>query len=86
MIIKNTLGQGISLELIVVARDHNMNKTDGETRHKVCNMTTHPQWNKTIKLDFDFAILNLCDPLMFDKGNFLSQFSFDHGGSCQSRK
>ena len=46
-------------------------------------MTTHPQWqwNRTKplhlkmlpgNLDFDFAILNLCDPMMFDKGQFSS--------------
>ena len=45
-----------------------MNKTDGETRHNVCNMTVHPEFNKTILFDYDFGILNLCDPLMFDKG------------------
>ena len=79
-LILKTLGRGVSLELIVVAREHNLNKTDGETRHKVCNMTMHPQWNKTIMYDFDFAILNLCEPMMFDKGQFLSQFSFDFSG------
>ena len=31
-------------------------------------MTAHPEWNKKILLDYDFAIVNLCDPLMFDKG------------------
>ena len=31
-------------------------------------MTVHPEFNKTILFDYDFGILNLCDPLMFDKG------------------
>ena len=52
--------------MIAVAREHNLNKSDGETRHKICKMTTHPQWNRKI-LDNDFGILSLCDPIMFDK-------------------
>ena len=88
----NILEHGGSAEVKVVARQTNLNKTDGATGHKVCNMTTHPQWNATYPLhrfhidtlpgnmDYDFAILNLCDPMMFDKGQFLSQFSFDFSG------
>ena len=78
------LEHGGSAELQVVARAHVLNKTDGKTLHKVCNLTTHPQWNATYPLhkfniyvlpsnmDFDFAIVNLCEPLMYDKGQFLS--------------
>ena len=77
----------------VVARQNNLNKTDGATGHKVCNMTTHPQWNATYPLhrfhidmlpgnmDYDFAILNLCDPMMFDKGQF-SSLSLCHSFCC----
>ena len=67
------LGSGLPfhVELLVVAREQNLNKSDGETTHKVCNMTIHPQRSITAK-DNDFAILNLCEPLMFDKGNFLT--------------
>ena len=56
----------------VIAREYNLNKSDGETKHQICNMTRHPQFDplKNKNDNMDFAILTLCEPLMFDKGKF----------------
>ena len=61
---------GVNAHITVIAREHILNKTKGVTRHKVCKMTKHPKWNvkRSPLFDYDFAILNLCKPLMFDKG------------------
>ena len=71
--------QNVSQELLVVARQLNLENFEGATRHKVCDLTIHPKYNGTNpyklwfgNMDYDFAILTLCEPLMFDKGKFLS--------------
>ena len=58
---------GVNAHITVIAREHKLNETKGITRHKVCKMTKHPKWNFMI-MNYDFAILNLCEPMMFDKG------------------
>ena len=65
---------GVNANYTVIAREYNLNKSDGETKHQVCNMTYHPQFgplkNPLSPMNMDFAILTLCEPLMFDKGKF----------------
>ena len=54
------------LRMVAFAREHDLNKHDGETRHEICRTVTHPQWNE-VTGDNDFKILTLCEPLMFDR-------------------
>ena len=65
---------GVNANYTVIAREYNLNKSDGETKHQICNMTSHPQFdllkNPFSPMNMDFAILTLCEPLMFDKGKF----------------
>ena len=59
--------------IIVIAGEHNIKKSDGETKHEVCGWTIYPRYldGKTPSLNGpDIAILHLCEPLTFRKGKF----------------
>ena len=59
--------------IIVIAGEHNIKKSDGETKHEVCGWTAHPDFSGKEKIHRagpDIAILHLCEPLTFRKGKF----------------
>ena len=63
--------------IIVIAGEHNIKKSDGKTKHEVCGWTVHPEYVKIERKDTqpyirapDIAILHLCEPLIFRKGKF----------------
>jgi len=48
----------------VTLGDHDVSKSDGEQKVRVCSVTNHPNYNAATT-DYDFAILTLCDPVSF---------------------
>jgi len=48
----------------VVLGEHDLRRADGEKKVRVCGVTNHPSYNSST-VDYDFAILTLCDPVTF---------------------
>ena len=50
-----------SITVFTKADNELLGRVDGEVSHSVCSKREHP--------DEDLAVLTLCEPLMFSKGN-----------------
>merc|ERR1712123_56828 len=48
----------------VVLGEHDLTKSDGEKKVRVCGITNNPSYNSGT-VDYDFAILTLCDAVTF---------------------
>jgi len=52
----------------VVVAEHDWTVTgDGEQRMKVCDRVDHPNFDSGTKFNYDFAILTLCEDIVFNK-------------------
>ena len=49
-------------EMVVVAGDHDLQASDGEVKHAVCEVTLHPAYN-SLDNNHDLALLTLCQPV-----------------------
>ena len=63
--------------------DYNMNIADGESAHKVCSLTVHPQFNDE-RADNDLSILHLCQPLQFNQS--ISENINTRVGHCSAQR
>ena len=53
------------IDFDVIVGEHTISDTSDGTTHKVCDITTHPDYQKLQKHDYDFAIVRLKSPVTF---------------------
>jgi len=53
------------IDFDVIVGEHTISDTSDGTTHKVCDITTHPDYQKVQHHDYDFAIVRLKSPVTF---------------------